>query len=116
MTLQELKSELDRRLVDIKEKVQELENFINERNIASTELKDARDKLRKLQRDIVREYNELGSLKEEDKKRFNQLEKNIFSNLETFNEAFMKAGSLVKQSKFASRDRSVDFKNPPGTK
>jgi len=116
MTLRELKSELDRRMIDIKEKIRELEGLVKEQDVAKSELKDVLDELRKLQKDIVGQYNQLDSLKAEEKERFERLEKNVYTNLETFDEAFLKAGSMVKQSKFASRDRSVDFKNPPGTK
>jgi hypothetical protein len=45
-----------------------------------------------------------------------ELEKNIYKSFDSFESAYSKAGSLLKQRKFSTRDRSVDFNNPLGNK
>jgi hypothetical protein len=41
-----------------------------------------------------------------------ELQKNVYNSLESFDAAYTKAGALIKQHRFGSRGRSVDFNNP----
>ena len=115
MQSKELKAELEKRLKDIKQKIQEVQNGIDEEDAPSPELDDILLKLKAIQKDLILQHDQLVALEEEGEK-FNELEKNIWSNLESFDSRFSDAGSIMKSSKFKNRGRSVDFKNPPGTK
>lgn len=115
MHIQELKAELEKRLTDIKIKIEEVQNGIDEQDAPSPELDDILIRLKAIQEDLILQYDQLSALEEEGEK-FDELEKNIWSNLESFDSKFSDAGSMMKSTKFQSRGRSVDFKNPPGTK
>lgn len=115
MHIQELKAKLEKRLTDIKQKIQEVQNGIDENDAPSVELEDILVKLKALEEDLVLQHDQLEAMEEEGEK-FDKLEKNIWSNIESFDATFSDAGAIMKPSKFKSRDRSVDFKNPTGTK
>jgi len=114
MHIQELKAELEKRLTDIKTKIEEVQHGIDEEDAPSPELEDILVKLKAIQEDLTLQHDQLVALEEEGEK-FDELEKNIWSNLESFNSKFTNAGSMMKSSKFKSRNRSVDFNNPSGT-
>lgn len=115
MHIQELKTKLEKRLTDIKENIREIQNGIDENEAPSVELEDILVKLKALQEDLILQHDQLVAMETEGKK-FNELERNIWANIETFDATFSKAGGLIKPGKFKSRERSVDFKNPTGTK
>ncbi|MFW5756516.1 MAG: hypothetical protein ACOCWD_05575 [Tangfeifania sp.] len=115
MQAKELKAELEKRLTDIKQKIQEVQNGIDEEDAPSVELEDILIRLKALQEDLILQHDQLVAMEEEGEE-FNELERNIWTNIDSFDTAFSEAGGLIKPSKFKSRDRSVDFKNPTGTK
>jgi hypothetical protein len=114
MRIEELKAELEKRLTDIKQKIQEVQNGIDEEDAPSVELEDILIKLKALQEDLVLQHDQLVAMEEEGEK-FNELERNIWTNLESFDTKFSNAGSIMKSSKFRSRGRTIDFKNPQDT-
>mgnify|MGYP006311688357 CR=1 FL=1 len=115
MHLEELKTELEKRLTDIKQKIQEVQNGVDESDAPSVQLEDMLTKLKDLQEDLILQHDQLVAMEEEGEK-FDKLEKNIWSNIHSFDSTFKDAGAIIKPSKFQSRNRSVDFNNPPGTK
>jgi len=115
MHSKELKAELEKRLADIKQKIQEVQNGIDEEDAPSVELEDILVKLKALQENLILQHDQLVAMEEEGEK-FNELEKNIWNNIRSFDSTFSDAGGMMKPSKFKSRDRSVDFKNPSGTR
>lgn len=115
MHSKELKAELEKRLSDIKQKIEEVQHGIDEEDAPSVELEDILVKLKALQEDLILQHDQLVAMEEEGEE-FEKLEKNIWSNIKSFDSAFSDAGAIIKPSKFKSRDRSVDFKNPTGTK
>jgi DNA repair exonuclease SbcCD ATPase subunit len=115
MKIQELKEELENRLTDIKLNIREIQNGIDEKEAPTEELEDVLVKLKALQEDLILQHDQLVALETEGEK-LNVLERNIWTNLETFDATFSKAGAIMKPGKFKNRERSVDFKNPTGTK
>jgi hypothetical protein len=115
MHSKELKTELEKRLTDIKQKTQEVQNGIDEADAPSVELEDILIKLKALQEDLILQHDQLVAMDEEGEK-FQKLEKNIWRNIKSFDSAFSDAGGIIKPGKFKSRSRSVDFNNPTGTK
>lgn len=116
MKLQELKKELQKKLTEIKDKISEVEMIMKKQETPSKSLKDKISELKNVQEDILLQYDQLEAMEEEETPDYSDLEKNIYKNLEAFDAAFSKAGSIMKESKFKTRDRSVDYKNPPATK
>ena len=114
MHLKELKTRLEKKLIEIKQKIEEVQHGIDEEDAPSPELEDSLIQLKAIQEDLILQNDQLVALEEEGEK-YNELEKNIWTNLESFDSRFSEAGSIMKSSKFKSRGRSVDFKNPPGT-
>lgn len=115
MKIKELKEELENRLTDIKLNIQEIQNRIDDKDTPSVELEDILVKLKALQEDLILQHDQLVAMETEGEK-LNVLERNIWANLETFDATFSKAGAIMKPGKFKSRERSVDFNNPTGTK
>ena len=116
MEQEKLKKDLEKKLIDIKEKVGEVELILNKQETPSKVLRDILNQLKETQEKLLLQYNQLEAMNKDEMEGYTKLEKNIYSNLESFDSTFSKAGSFMKQSKFESRNRSVDFKNPPGTK
>ena len=114
MQLKELKTRLEKKLIEIKQKIEEVQHGIDEADAPSPELEDTLIQLKAIQEDLILQYDQLVAIEEEGEK-YNELEKNIWTNLESFDSRFSEAGSIMKSSKFKSRGRSVDFKNPSGT-
>lgn len=103
------------KLTDIKQKTEEIQHGIDEEDALSPELEDTLVQLKAIQEDLVLQYDQLFALEEKGEK-YNELKRNIWTNLETFDSKFSNAGSIMKSGKFKSRGRTIDFKNPQDTK
>ncbi len=117
MKLQELKRNLEIRLADVKEKIAEVEKALQKQEHPSEALKDVHRHLKKLYEDIILQYDQLDAMETEEHYENTDMEKNVYANLESFDAAFTKAGSLIGDREFNTRSRShsVDFKNPHRT-
>lgn len=115
MSIQELKIELEKKLTAIELKIKQIQTELDESDAPSVELEDILLRLKTIQEKLILQHDQLVAMETEGEK-FNELEKNIWTNLETFDSKFSDAGSMMKGSKFKSRERSVDFKNPLGNK
>jgi uncharacterized coiled-coil DUF342 family protein len=116
MKQQELKSEISKKLDDVNEKIQELKKRSDKKLAKNIELQDIMNQLESIRGNILKQYQAIKDIKNEEDVKLPELEKNIYKSFNSFKSAFTKAGSLMKQSKFSSRNRSVDFNNPLGTK
>lgn len=116
MDTKDLREDLDKRLTEVKRHLVEVKNKLKENHSQNEELQRVLEQLEKLHDSIVSQYNVIDSMKKDDAGRLPDLEKNIYQSFDSFDEVFSKAGTLMKQMKFSSRKRSVDFKNPLGTK
>lgn len=114
MRIEELKAELEKKLAQIKQKIEEVQHGIDEEDVPSPELEDTLIQLKAIHEDLILQYDQLASLENEGEK-YNELERNIWTNLESFDSKFSNAGSIMKGSKFRKRDRHIDFKNPQDT-
>jgi chromosome segregation ATPase len=115
MRIEELKTELEKKIAEIKQKIEEIQHGIEEEDAPSPELEDTLVQLKAIQEDLILQYDQLVALEEEGEK-YNELERNIWTNLESFDSKFSNAGSIMKGSKFRDRNRTIDFKNPQDTK
>ena len=115
MSIQELKAELEKRLTEIKLRIKNIQDEIDEKDALPVELENILIRLKAIQEDLILQHDQLDAMEEEGET-FNELERNIWSNLESFDSKFSEAGSMMKGSKFRTRERSVDFKNPFGNK
>jgi superoxide dismutase len=116
MKQQELKSEISKKLDDVNEKIQELKKSSDKKLAKNIELQDIMNQLESIRGNILMQYHAIKDIKNEEDVKLPELEKNIYKSFNSFESAYTKAGSLMKQSKFSSRNRSVDFNNPLGTK
>ena len=116
MELKELKQKLEKELIDIKQKMQEIEELLEKQKLPSETMQDARQHLKMLYDDIVLQYDQIDAMEVSDEVRMAELEKNIYNSLESFDSTYKKAGALFEEDEFGHRDRSVDFKNPSGTR
>lgn len=116
MKYKELKTDIIKKLEDLNEKIQELKNSQDTKLAKEPELQDIMNQLETIRGKILMQYHAIMNTQNEEDMKLPELEKNIYKSFNSFESAYSKAGSLMKQSKFSSRNRSVDFKNPPGTK
>jgi len=116
MKLQELKTSLEKRIVEIDEKIHEIEEYLRNQKKPSPVLQDTVRQLRTKRNEIVLEYDQLAAMDTEDEVRMPELQKSIYANLEAFDSVFSKAGSLYEGSRFRNRGRDIDFKDPMRTK
>ena len=116
MELEELKRNLEKSLIDIKRKMNEIDALIQKQEVPVESLKDAHDRLKTLYDEIVLQYDQIDAMKAGEEVRMSEMGKNIYKSLESFDAVYKSAGSLFEGNEFGKRDHSVDFKNPFGTK
>jgi chaperonin cofactor prefoldin len=116
MKQQELKKEITQKLNEVNEKIQELKNISKRDTGSNKKIQDVLQELESIKGNILIYYHTIGDLKTIDEVKMPELEKNIYKSFDSFESAYSKAGSLLKQRKFSTRDRSVDFNNPLGNK
>jgi hypothetical protein len=116
MKYKELKSDIIKKLDDVNEKIQELNNSQDTNLAKKTELQDIINQLETIRGKILMQYHSIMNTKNEEDSKLPELEKNIYNSFTSFESAYSKAGSLLQQSKFSKRNRSVDYKNPHGAK
>ncbi len=117
MKLNELKKNLESRLVDVKQKMEDVENALQNQEHPSETLKDVHLHLKKLYEEIILQYDQIDAMETEEYLDETNLQKNVYANLESFDAAFSEAGTLIGDREFKTRSRShsVDFKNPHRT-
>ncbi len=116
MKTDELKIELSKKLADVNARIIELKERLDELNDQSIALQDVIVELESIRDNILVQFNEIETADSSDTTRMPELEKNIYSSFNSFEESFSKAGSLTRSSRIRQRDRSVDFKNPLGNR
>lgn len=116
MKYKELKTDIIKKLDDVNGKIQELNNSQDTNLAKKTELQDIINQLETIRGKILMQYHTIINTKNEEDAKLPELEKNIYNSFTSFESAYSKAGSMLKQGKFSKTGRSVDFKNPYGTK
>jgi|SRR5690554_5711923 len=116
MKKNDIKTELSKKLADVNSRIITLKDRNDELIEESATLQEIIGKLENIRDNILVQFNEIEGLQESDRHRMPELERNIYGSFSSFEEAFSKAGSLTKSSKFRQREHRVDFKNPLDTK
>ena len=116
-THEKFKAEINRKLSEVNAKIVDLRRTSQAKESPEVK-KDLSGILRHLEsvrNNIMLQYEKIDQT-EKEREKFPELKKNIYRNFDSFEEAFSQAGSIVKPSKFRTRERSVDFKNPFGNR
>jgi chaperonin cofactor prefoldin len=116
MKTNDLKIELSRKLADVNSRIIVLKDDLDDLNEQSEALQDVIIDLENIRDNILIQFNEIESTTEAEQTKLPELEKNIYKSFTSFDESFSRAGSLTRSSRLISRDRSVDFRNPTGTR
>ena len=111
MNLQEFKVEVNNKLSEVNAKILDVKNSL-EKERQNKKLDEALKEMESIREDILKQKDELDALKSSEETELKEFRKNIFNSLESFDESFKAAGTMIKPRKFRRRDRSVDFKNP----
>ena len=116
-THEKFKAEINRKLSEANAKIVDLrrESDIHKSSDVKKDLSGILRHLEAVRNNLMLQYEKIDKMEKEHDK-FPELRKNIYRNFDSFDEAFSLAGSIVKPSKFRTRERSVDFKNPFGNK
>ncbi len=114
-THEKFKAEINRKLSEVNAKIMDLKKHAGENAEIKKDLSVILKHLELIRNNIILEYEKIDQMKKENVE-YPELQKNIYSNFNSFEEAFTKAGSIFKSEKFRSRERSVDFNNPTGNK
>ena len=116
MKQQELKKEITQKLDNVNEKIQELKKISN-REIGNNEkMEEILQQMESIKENILEQYDTIENLKQSDNKDFSDIQKKLSKSFDSFEIAYSNSGSLMKQRKFSTRSRSVDFNNPLGNK
>lgn len=115
MKTQELRLRINKQLSEINAKILQLKNQY-QKDKMDRELLELIADLESLRVDIMHQYNLLSSLNSEEKEKLQKIEDSVFQSTRTFDTAFKKAGTTMNANRFKSRERSIDFNNPTGTK
>ena len=116
-THEKFKAEINKKLSEANAKIIDLRrrSNVNENTKIKRDLSGILRHLEAVRNNIMLQYEKIDQMENKHDK-FPELKKNIYRNFDSFEEAFSQAGSIVKPSKFRTRERSVDFKNPFGNK
>lgn len=115
-TREKFKAEINKKLSEANAKIVDLRRSnVNESPEIKKDLSGILRHLESVRNNIMLQYEKIDQMGNKHDK-FPELKKNIYRNFESFEEAFSQAGSIVKPSRFRTRERSVDFKNPLGNK
>jgi septal ring factor EnvC (AmiA/AmiB activator) len=116
MKKHDLKEELSKKLADVNARINELKDSHDELLEQSEALQEVILALENIRDNILVQFNEIEKASQNDDRTVPQLEKNIYKSFSSFEESFSKAGSLTRGTRLKTRDRSVDFNNPMGTR
>jgi predicted nucleic acid-binding Zn-ribbon protein len=116
MKTNDLKIELSRKLAEVNSRIIVLKDNLDELTEQSEALQDVIVDLENIRDNILVQFNEIENTTEAEHNKLPQLERNIYKSFSSFEESFSKAGSLTRSSKFANRERDVNFKNPLGNR
>lgn len=116
MKQQELKKEIGQKLDNVNEQIQELKNISDKELVSNKKLQDVLQELERIKGNILIYYHTVSDLKTKDEVKMPELEKKIYKSFDSFEIAYSNSVSLMKQKKFSTRKRSVDFNNPLGNR
>ena len=115
MKLQELKTELERRIADVDSKIKEVENARKSDTKNKDVLQDIENRLKAKRDEIILEYDQISAMEKEDKTTYPKLRSSVQGHLSSFDSIYSRAGNLIGDDSYGRRNRSIDFKDPLGT-
>lgn len=83
--------EISTKFTDLKNKLSQIKNPEIEEGV-----KAALDNLENLNQEIQNQYSRISEVRDKSNSQMSEMEKNIYNSIESFNNAFTKAGSLFK--------------------
>ena len=114
-THEKFRAEINEKLAEINEKIVDMRKESENKAGIKKDLSSVLKQLESVRNNIVLQYNKIQNM-ENDNKKYSEIKKNIYTDLNSFDRAFKNAGSIVETEKFKTRKRSVDFNNPYGNK
>lgn len=93
MKQEEFKEEIKKKIEDISEKINELKSHTPEDSSLEGEISKLVNQMEKIRDDIQNKYDRAGKSVEHN---WDKITRNIYQDLESFDNAFKKAGSLFK--------------------
>ncbi len=111
-----LRKEIMQKLNDVNEKIVELKNISPKELETNKNLQEVLQQLESIRRKIKVQYQTIENLEHAESMNISDLQKNPAKSLDSFEIAYANSVSLMKQRKFSTRKRSVDFNNPLGNK
>lgn len=116
-THEKFKAEINKKLSEANARIMDIKRHSDQNNDGEIkrDLSGILRHLESIRNNIMIQYEKIDQ-NETEGESFPKLRKNIYRNFDSFDEAFSKAGSLVKPTKFKTRERSVNFNNPYGNK
>lgn len=116
MKQQELRKEITQKLDDVNEKIQELKKISNRETGNNEKMEEVLQQLESIKGNILVQYHTIENLKQSERKEISDIQKKLSKSFDSFEIAYSNSGSLLKQRKFSTRSRSVDFNNPSGNR
>lgn len=116
MKQQELRKEITKKLDDVNEKIQELKKISNRETGSNEKMEEVLQQLESIKRNILVQYHNIENLKQSENKEISEIQKKLSKSFDSFEIAYSNSGSLMKNRKFSTRSRSVDFNNPSGNR
>jgi DNA repair exonuclease SbcCD ATPase subunit len=116
MKQQEFKKEITQKLDDVNEKIQELKKISNRETGNNEKLEEILQQMESIKENILEQYDTIEKLKKSDNKDISDIQKKLSKSFDSFEIAYSNSSSLMKQRKFSTRSRSVDFNNPSGNR
>jgi TolA-binding protein len=111
-----LRKEIMQKLNDVNEKIVELKNISPKELETNKNLQEVLQQLESIRKKIKVQYQTIENLEHAESMNISDLQKNPAKSLDSFEIAYANSVSLMKQRKFSTRKRSVDFNNPLGNK
>jgi DNA repair exonuclease SbcCD ATPase subunit len=111
-----LRKEIMQKLNDVNEKIVELKNISPKELETNKNLQEVLQQLESIRRKIKVQYQTIENLEHAESMNISDLQKNLAKSFDSFEIAYANSVSLMKQRKFSTRKRSVDFNNPLGNK
>lgn len=111
-----LRKEITEKLNDVNEKMEELKNISPKELKTNKKSEEVLQQLESIRRKIRVQYQTLENLEHAEGINISDLQKDLAKSFDSFEITYGNSVSLMKQRKFSTRKRSVDFNNPLGNR
>lgn len=115
MKANDLKAEINKRLSDINGKISRLRKELKNEE-SNKDFEEVFADMEAIRDDIIHQYNVINTLKMNAEEKLKEMEKKIFTSIQSFDKAYNEAGGILKSPHMKNHRHSIDFKNPWNTK